>query len=227
MTGVGTIVSIVGGAAEGTTSEAVAAAPEPALLAAVNTAVWLTGADTAGLLIADERGETATVCACAGRWTVHSANLRVRSGHGLSGRIMQTRRPWKVDDYDSDRSIDFSDVRSAIAADGTRAGLGAPVLAGDRLLGVLMVWSRRPAAFQVDATQTLVSLAELVTAVLVRDQQVDEARHEVARLQELDDAVAAARARQLGYVMPARLRVVVLPIAGQPGSRPIGTERVS
>ena len=57
------------------------------------------GADIAGVLLTDDAGATATMHTCAGRWTVHSLNLRVRRGHGLAGRILQTRRPWKVDDY--------------------------------------------------------------------------------------------------------------------------------
>jgi GAF domain-containing protein len=148
----------------------------------VNAAVWLTGADTAGLLITNDHGRTAEMRACAGRWTVHSANLRARAGHGLNGRILQARKPWKVDDYDSDRSIDFSDFGAILAADGTRSGLGAPVIAGGRLFGVLMVWSRQPAAFQVDATQALVNLAELVASVLMHAARAEESHRDVARL---------------------------------------------
>ena len=96
--------------------------PDPALAAAVEAAARLPGADIAGVLLTDDAGETATMHACAGRWTVHSLNLRVRRGHGLAGRILHTRRPWKVDDYTCDRSIKADDFALILADDGTGPG---------------------------------------------------------------------------------------------------------
>jgi sugar diacid utilization regulator len=167
---------------------------DPALAAAVEAALRLPGADVAGVLLADEAGESAAMHACAGRWTVNSLNLYVRRGHGLAGRILQTRRPWKVDDYTCDRSIsaDFAEI---LADDGTRAGLGAPMLAGDDLVGVLMAWSRRPRAFDVAATQAMVTLADLAALAVVNGRRALAARQEAAQLRarcaELAECIAA------------------------------------
>ncbi|MGQ0577235.1 MAG: helix-turn-helix domain-containing protein [Pseudonocardia sp.] len=172
---------------------------DPALAAAVEAAVRLTGADVAGLLLADELGDSAEMHVCAGRWTVHSVNLRVRRGHGLAGRILETRKPWKVDDYAGDRSIDAAEFARNLADDGTRAGLGAPMVAGDALLGVLMVWSRRPGAFDVAATQVLVSLADLAAAAVANGRRAERAGLAAAGLAQrcgrLDEQVAVLRDR--------------------------------
>lgn len=172
--------------------------PDPALAAAVEAAARLPGADITGVLLADDAGETATMHACAGRWTVHSLNLRVRRGHGLAGRILQTRRPWKVDDYTRDRSIKSDDFALILADDGTRAGLGAPMLVGDELVGVLMAWSRRPGAFDVAATQAMVTLADLAALAVVGSRRAQAAEREVVRL--------TARCAQLAECVATRGR---------------------
>ncbi len=163
---------------------------DPALAAAVEAAARLPGVDIAGVLLADEAGETAAMHACAGGWTVHSLNLRVSRGHGLAGRILETRRPWKVDDYTCDRSIRAEDFASMLADDGTRAGLGAPMLAGDQLVGVLMVWSRRIGAFDVGSTQALVTLADLAALAVLAHRREQAARREAAMLSARADALA-------------------------------------
>lgn len=175
---------------------------DPALAAAVEAAARLPGADISGVLLTDDAGETATIHACAGRWTVHSLNLRVRRGHGLAGRILQTRRPWKVDDYTRDRSIKADEFALRLADDGTRAGLGAPMLVGDELVGVLMAWGRRPHAFDVTATQAMVTLADLAALAVAGGRRAQAAEREVVRLANRCDELAecvAARGRSAAF----------------------------
>lgn len=174
---------------------------DPALAAAVDAAVHLTAADIAGVLLVDGAGEVAEMGYCAGDWTVHAANLRVRRGHGLAGRILQTRKPWKVDEYRHDRSISAEEFLPVLAEEGTRSGLGAPVLVGDALVGVLMVWSRRRAAFDVAATQALVNLADLAAAAVTGRRRERAAVRETVEL--------AGRCRELAE------RVAVLEEAGE------------
>ena len=172
------------------------------MAAAAEAAARLPGADIAGVLLTDDAGETATMHTCAGRWTVHSLNLRVRRGHGLAGRILQTRRPWKVDDYTCDRSIKADEFALILADDGTRAGLGAPMLAGDELVGVLMAWSRRRARSTCTATQAMVTLADLAALAVAGSRRAQAAEREVARLAGRCDELAecvAARGRSAAF----------------------------
>lgn len=162
---------------------------DPALAAVAAAALPLTGADVSGVLLAEEDGDAVQVAACAGRWTVHSANLRVRRGHGLAGRILETGRPWKVDDYTCDRTVDAEEFLPVLVEEGMLAGLGAPMRAGDALVGVLMVWSARRSAFDTAATQALVHLAD-VAAVAV-------AGTALARRREGELAALVRRHREL------------------------------
>lgn len=155
---------------------------DPALAAVAAAALPLTGADISGVLLTEPDGERAQVHACAGRWTVHSANLRVRRGHGLAGRIMQTHKPWKVDDYALDRTVDSEEFRPVLSEDGTVAGLGAPILDGDVLVGVLMVWSSRRCAFDAGATQALADLAGVAAAAVVNGRLAAQREAELAEL---------------------------------------------
>ena len=119
----------------------------------------------------------------------------MRRGHGLAGRILQTRRPWKVDDYTCDHSIKADDFALILADDGTRAGLGAPMLAGDELSVCSWRGAAVRRAFDVTATQAMVTLADLAALALAGSRRAQAAEREVARLagrcDELAECVAA------------------------------------
>ncbi|MGD9531750.1 helix-turn-helix domain-containing protein [Pseudonocardia sp.] len=186
-------------------------AGDPVLTALANAALGIAGADTTGVLLLDEAGETARMGAWAGDWTVHSANLTVRRGRGLAGRILETRRPWKVDDYACDRSIKAEEFMPVLVEEHTVAGLGAPLLVDDVLVGVVMAWSKRRGAFDVEATRALVNLADLAALAIVRGRAADAVRRDLAeadrRAAELADRTAVhARGEQLrGELVPLLL----------------------
>ncbi|MGE3287632.1 MAG: helix-turn-helix domain-containing protein [Pseudonocardia sp.] len=186
-------------------------AGDPVLTALANAALGIAGADTTGVLLLDEAGETARMGAWAGDWTVHSANLTVRRGRGLAGRILETRRPWKVDDYGCDRTIEADEFMPVLVEERTVAGLGAPLLVDDELVGVVMAWSKRRCAFDVEATRALVNLADLAALAIVRGRAADAAHRDLAasdrRIAELGDRAAVqARGEQLrGELIPLLL----------------------
>ena len=175
--------------------------PDPALAAAAEAAALL-GADIAGVLLTDDAGATATMHTCAGRWTVHSLNLRVRPGTGWPGgscRRADRGRSTTTPATARSRPTTFALI---LADDGTRAGLGAPMLAGDELVGVLMAWSRRPGAFDVTATQAMVTLADLAALAVAGSRRAQAAEREVARLAGRCDELAecvAARGRSAAF----------------------------
>ena len=135
---------------------------ESALLSIVNAALDLLGADIVGILLADEDGDVLKMRACAGHRTIQTAHLEVRAGQGVAGKVFETGRPYRADDYRSDPSI--SRHFFAIAEeDGTRSALGAPMMVRGKVIGTLMVWSRHPEAFSDQDTDTLIDLANLAS----------------------------------------------------------------
>ena len=122
------------------------------LLSVLNAVKATTGADIAGILLADEAGEVLRMTACHGHRTVATARLVVRRGQGVAGKVYEEHRPVRVDDYDADPRIsrDFVDIAHA---DGTRAALGAPMSVRGHAIGVAMSWRREPAAYSTPTSR--------------------------------------------------------------------------
>ncbi|HYY78620.1 MAG TPA: GAF domain-containing protein [Actinomycetes bacterium] len=153
---------------------------ESTLLSIQNAALDLLGADIVGILLVDEEGgEVLRMRACAGHRTVHTAHLEVRRDQGVAGKVFETGRPYRVDDYPSDTSISrhFSSIAEQ---EGKRSALGAPMTVGGKVIGTLMVWSRRPSAFTQAHTDTLVNLANLATIAL-ENARLYETERQAAR----------------------------------------------
>jgi DNA-binding PucR family transcriptional regulator/putative methionine-R-sulfoxide reductase with GAF domain len=146
------------------------------LLSVLNAVVATTNADIAGILLADESGETLRMQACTGHRTVSTARLVVRRGQGVAGKVFEEGRPVRVDDYDTDARIsrDFADIAHA---DGTRAALGAPMAVRGRAIGVAMSWRRQPDAYTEADVQAMTTLANLA-AIAVENARLYEAQRE-------------------------------------------------
>ena len=144
------------------------------LLSVLNAVVATTNADIAGILLADETGETLRMQACTGHRTVGTARLVVGRGQGVAGKVFEEGRPVRVDDYQSDQRIsrDFADIAQA---DGTRAALGAPMAVRGRAIGVAMSWRRQPDAYVAADVQAMTTLANLA-AIAVENARLYEAQ---------------------------------------------------
>ena len=162
--------------------------PDDVLSAGAEAAAQLLRAEIAGVLLPDDTGAAVEMAASVGSSRLATARLRMRRGEGLAGRVLETGRAQRVDDYGTDpRSapglLALSDV------EGTCSALAVPMLHEGRLQGVLSVWRRRREPF-TDADEALsVALAELCAAALVnavthRDLRVRTQRNEaeLARL---------------------------------------------
>jgi sugar diacid utilization regulator/putative methionine-R-sulfoxide reductase with GAF domain len=157
---------------------------EGTLLSVLNAVVEQTGADIAGILLADSEGKELHMRACTGHRTPATAHLIVHPGQGVAGKVLDDGRPVRVDDYQADPSIsrDFADIAQA---DGTRSAVGAPMVVRGHVIGVAMSWRRRPAVFTDRDVQTLAALANLA-AIAVENARLYEARE--GTLKELREA---------------------------------------
>ena len=133
----------------------------------------------------------------------------VPAGAGLGGKVFATRRPLWVSDYCRCEDIS-AHFKTRAGAEGIKAMIAVPVIAGDRLIGVLYGANRRDAAFGDRDARAFQQIADRMA---VAQHAADRARHaaEVAvhderrRLAlELHDTVGAtlftvgAGIRQLG-----------------------------
>ncbi|HZO26464.1 MAG TPA: GAF domain-containing protein, partial [Chloroflexota bacterium] len=91
-------------------------------------------ADTAAILLLDDANGQLVATAARGIEEEVYQGVRVPLGRGFAGRVAATRQPHAIED------IDDADVVNPLLRDkGIRSLLGAPLLAGGRLLGVLHV----------------------------------------------------------------------------------------
>lgn len=153
------------------------------LLSVLNAVTSTTGADIAGILLADETGETLRMQACTGHRTVATARLVVGRGQGVAGKVFEEGRPLRIDDYQADPAISREFVPIA-QADGTRAALGAPMTVRGRAIGVAMSWRREPAAYTDADMQAMTTLANLAAIAVENARLYENQRRTVATLEE-------------------------------------------
>lgn len=120
--------------------------------------------DTATLLLADARGEYLTVRASHGLAPNVAMNVRVPIGQGFAGDIAVTRRPQTLFD------TKHANVVSLYMSEQLSSVLGAPLLVGDRLLGVLHVGSASPRRFTPSDVWLLQQIAERAALAIDRAQ---------------------------------------------------------
>ena len=89
--------------------------------------------------------------------------LNLRPGQGVAGQAIETRRPVRIDRYQS-----LSYANPVVQSQGIQSALGVPLLHEGRLLGALVVGSSDPSHhFQEEDEAVLELLASLASAVLI------------------------------------------------------------
>ena len=137
--------------------------PEEVLVATADAVAHLMRAEIAGVLLLDATGTELEMRCAIGNTKPDTARLRIRPGQGLAGRVLESGRPARIDDYSTDpRSapefMELSDV------EGTCAAIAAPLRWDGRTTGALCAWRRRRAPFTDEDESLLEAVAELCGA---------------------------------------------------------------
>jgi GAF domain-containing protein len=111
--------------------------------------------------------------------------LRLRLGEGVVGRAGATRAPVCVPDVQADAG-------DLPAIPETRAELAVPLLAGDRLVGVLDVQSPEPGAFREEHIRLLSALAGQLAIALENARLFQTVRRRLNELMILYEVITAA-----------------------------------
>jgi GAF domain-containing protein len=142
------------------------------LLAVANAAAQLLRAEIAGMFLLDSNREALDMRCVVGHRSAETAKLRIPRGKGLAGRVLETGRVMRVDDYATDPKITKDFVKLA-QLEGAQSAISAPIAVQGKSLGVLNVWRRRRSVFADDDIELLVSLAHLA-AVAVENARLYE-----------------------------------------------------
>jgi phosphoserine phosphatase RsbU/P len=131
----------------------------------------IVNADTAAVLLYDEASRDLVATAASGIEEEVRQGVRVPLGRGFAGRIAALKTPVALD------RVDATTVTNPILWEkGIRVMLGVPLLAGDRLLGVLHVGRLRDEPFTAHDEELLKVVAERVAgATQARRLAVEQA----------------------------------------------------
>jgi len=112
-------------------------------------------------------------------------NAEVLSTTGIGGRVIENRAPFWVSNYLTESSIEHSTTFDALVADeGLVALLGVPLLAAERVLGVLYVADRIERPYSPDEVALLSALADHASIALQNARLYEESRAALTQLQE-------------------------------------------
>lgn len=143
------------------------------LLSVTNAALWLLGAQLAGILLLESDTSELVMRCTAGHLSAGTARMRIHRGQGLAGKVLESGRSERVEDYLADPSIS-SDFARLASQEGTRSALCAPMRAPTGVVGALFVGRRRRSAFTDDEARLLEALGDLAT-VAVENARLYEA----------------------------------------------------
>jgi signal transduction histidine kinase len=126
-------------------------------------------ADTCAVLFLDDTGTELVARAAKGLEEEVERGIRIPVGQGFAGRIAATGEPVQIED------VDHADVLNPVLREkGVKSLLGAPLIAVDRLLGIIHVGTLTPRSFTVDDATLLQIVAERVALGIERALVYDE-----------------------------------------------------
>ncbi len=184
----------------------------------VSAARKLLRTDVSTLLLIDEGGERLTVAASVGLDVDVARRLATPVGKNLSGLVAQTGRAARCGDVAQDPR---TTLQSVCAAGDMTAGLLVPIRHDARVLGVLVVESRRPREFSdreecilqllANHAATAIQTASLYTAELHRAEQLNAQNETMRRSREAHDRLSEVALEGVGHAALLRVLVELVP----------------
>lgn len=173
----------------------------------VENARQLVGTEAAALALIDERTQEIYMKATKGIRTEAFKSIALRKGQGLAGRVIDTGKAVKIEDYALYDNITH-EVDEIVRAEGLMAHLAAPLKMGEKVMGALYVLEHRVHHFSEHDASLLMGLASQAAIAIENARLYDQVqqlavlseRGRIAR--EMHDGVAQV----LGYlIMNSRL----------------------
>ncbi len=137
------------------------------------------------IALADGESDSMVCCASSGS-NAPPVRARLQIGSGFSGECVQRSRPLRCDDTETDKLVDRDSCRSL----GIRSLAAAPILVGEKSVGLIEAFAPHPQAFSEADITVLQRLAETVI----------EAAHRASRVDNLPFLASAQKNSQLPTV---------------------------
>ncbi|SAK99241.1 DNA-binding protein [Caballeronia pedi] len=121
-------------------------------------------------------GDEVIMRSCVGNLRVETAQLRMKRGQGVAGRVFETGEACRVDEYVKDNTIS-QDYMDLARLEHAYSALAAPLKVHDEIVGVLEVWRRRKSTFSDRDVRRIKALADLV-AIAIQNARLNEAQEQ-------------------------------------------------
>ena len=144
--------------------------------------VWI------GLKASDGRIEPRAVAGAAGLFVMRSTFRWDASpqGRGPSGEAVRTGKPVYLDSLEDGRVAPW---KEDAAASGLGAALSVPLVVGERVLGVLSCYARKPDSFRGGAVVPITRIADQAALSLLEAEQLERIELQTAALEATANAV--------------------------------------
>jgi len=109
---------------------------------------------------------------CVGNLRVETAQLRMKKGRGVAGRVFETGEAVRVDEYIRDNTIS-QDYMDLARLEHAYSALAAPLKVHEEVVGVLEVWRHRKSTFSDRDVRRIKALADLV-AIAIQNARLYE-----------------------------------------------------
>ncbi|MCK4261624.1 GAF domain-containing protein [bacterium] len=144
----------------------------------VREAVNLLKADSSVIFLLGEDGKTLEANVVAGRDKKAMKRVSVQVGDGIIGWVAKTGRPQFIPDVTKDN-------RYLLVVEGIRSEATVPLIAGDRVIGVLNVESRKTKAFDKIDLELLTMFASQAARVLENARVYEDTNRRYRQIQAL------------------------------------------
>src|SRR5258708_2398562 len=139
------------------------------LLRASGAAIALTGKD-AGLMSSGVMTSGVMTCRASAGQSAPPVGAALQVGSGFSGECVRTGTMLRCDDTESDDRVDPQSCRAL----GIRSMLAAPIRSGEKVIGLLEVFSAQPGAFGEHDGAMLQRFAETIVAAVNRSARAKD-----------------------------------------------------
>ncbi|HSD29068.1 MAG TPA: ATP-binding protein, partial [Vicinamibacteria bacterium] len=135
------------------------------------------GADAGALVVQEDQGLVTR--ATVGFAGVPTDGVTTRRGQGLAGAVVGGREAVVVADVEADYRVEEAYLKSG----GVRAAVGVPILAGERVLGAVLVCYRLPRELADSDVQRLEAMVRRTAQALEHERALDDVRRNTEGLE--------------------------------------------
>ena len=126
-----------------------------------------------GILLLDEQTQMLSYRVYRGLSAKYAAEMRMRLGDGIAGRVAQSGKSILLEDISADPRVARLDL---VVTEGLRAFISVPLRAKDNTLGVINIASHMPRSFTKDDMYLLHTAGDLLGVAVEQAKVYDELR---------------------------------------------------